>query len=472
MDIQTRIIKKLETEGKNVVWYPQPRQAIALECPAFELLFGGAAGGGKTDFLLADYAAGIPLYGDAWRGILFRKTYPELEEVIVRAKELYLPIGAEYHEQKKIFTFPNGAFLRLRSLDHESDVEHYQGHQYTWIGFDELGNYAADFCWVYMSSRARSAKGAPSYMRGTANPGGVGHAWIKNRFINGFEPGKIYTDAEGISHCFIPSKLEDNQILMQNDPDYEKRLNRLPEHLRRALREGDWDVIAGQYFDEWRRDRHVIKPFSLTQGAWYKFYAFDWGYVKPYALVKLAVNGDGKVIQYGEIYGCLPGEVNKGLRASSLEIAKKAKEHADAEGVTDIIMDPACWTKQDDHPSVADAFRNIGFRTEKANNERKPGWIRLHELMKTEDEYGRPMFQVFDTCVHTIRTIPVLLPDPHDPEDVDSKLEDHLADAVRYGIMTGNIKHPMRRLAAQTAGFHNPPKRWDTLKDNGFYPCL
>jgi hypothetical protein len=463
-----KLVNNLKKEGKCVVWYPQPRQAMALECPAFELLFGGAAGGGKTDFLLADYAAGIPQYGKDWRGILFRKTYPELEEVILRAKELYLPIEAEYHEQKKTFTFPNRAFLRLRSLDHESDVEHYQGHQYTWVGFDELGNYATDFQWVYMSSRARSASGAKCYLRGTANPGGVGHAWIKNRFINGFEPEKIYKDAEGITHCFIPSKLEDNQILMRNDPDYEKRLNRLPEHLRRALREGDWDVIAGQYFDEWRRERHVIKPFALTQGSWYKFYAFDWGYNKPYALIKLGVSGDGKVIQYGEIYGCVPGEVDKGVRESSLEAARKAKADADLEGVTDIVMDPACWAKQDDNPSVAENFQKVGFRCEKANNERVLGWGKLHELMKTDDEHGRPMFQAFDTCVHTIRTLPVLLPDPHNPEDVDSKLEDHLADAVRYGVTHRTIKYPMRRLAAQTAGFRHTPKRWDTLKDNGF----
>jgi len=470
MSIETTVTK-LKQDGKNVVWYPQARQALALECPAFELLFGGAAGGGKTDFLLADFAGGIPEYGKAWRGILFRKTYPELEEVIARAKELYLPIGAEYHEQKKTFTFPNGAWLRLRSLEHENDVQHYQGHQYTWVGFDELGNYATDFQWVYMSSRARSAAGAKCYMRGTANPGGVGHAWIKNRFINGFEPEKIYKDAEGISHCFIPSKLEDNQILMRNDPDYEKRLNRLPEHLRRALREGDWDVIAGQYFDEWRRDRHVIKPFTLIQGAWYKFYAFDWGFNKPYALVKLAVNGDGKVIQYGEIYGCLPGEVNKGVREGSPVVARRAKQDAEMEGVTDIIMDPACWSKDDDHLAVAEEFRKAGFRCEKANNERQSGWIKLHDLMKTDDEYGRPMFQVFDTCLHTIRTMPVLLPDPHKPEDVDSKLEDHLADAIRYGVMTGKIKYPMRRLAAQRAGFITPPKRRNTLEDlkkNGY----
>jgi hypothetical protein len=460
-------VEKLKHEGKNIVWYPQDKQAQALECPAYELLFGGAAGGGKTDFLLADYVAGVPEWGKAWRGIIFRRTYPELEEVILRAKELYLPVGAVFHEQKKTFTFPNGAWLRMRSLDSDQQVHEYQGHQYTWIGFDELGNYATDFCWTYMSSRCRSAAGAPCYMRGTANPGGTGHAWIKNRFIEGFESGKIYTDAEGMTRCFIPSRLEDNLILTGMDPDYEKRLNRLPGHLRRALREGDWDIVAGQYFDEWTREKHVCKPFPLIQGSYYKLYAFDWGYNKPYALVKLAISGDGQVFQYGELYGCLPGEINKGTRESSPDIARKAKQSADLEGVTDLIADPSCWNKQDGYPAVIDAFVTAGFQCVKANNDRVPGWTRIHELLKTEDEHHLPMLQVFDTCLHTIRTLPILLPDPHKPEDVDSSLEDHLADALRYGVMSQPARFPMQRMRSQP-GIRIPPKRWDTLRDNGF----
>jgi hypothetical protein len=453
----------INLEGMNIIWQPQPKQELALSCPAFELLFGGSAGGGKTDFLLADFAAGIPQYGQAWRGILFRKTYPQLEEIIIRGKELYVPVGGSYHEQKKTFSFPNGAYLRLRSLDRDADVEDYQGHQYSWIGFDELGNYRSDYCWTYMTSRCRSAAGAPCYMRGTANPGGVGHAWIKNRFIDGFTPEKMYRDEAGLTRCFIPSRLEDNQKLMEKNPQYKNQLHNLPEFLRRALLEGDWDLVAGQVFDEWRREKHVIKPFALEQRAWHKFYCFDWGYQAPYALVKLAVNGDGKVVQYGEIYGCKPGELNKGVKESSAEIARRAKESADAEGVTDLIADPSCWNKQDDHPSPIEAFQAVGFRCEKANNDRIPGWSKIHELLKTEDEYNRPMLQFFETCIHTIRTVPVLLPDEHRPEDVDSDMEDHLADALRYGIMSRTAKYPGTRL-----GIRKDPRRWDTLRDNGF----
>jgi hypothetical protein len=451
---------------EKVIWEPQQKQALALACPAFELFFGGARGGGKSDFLLADYLGGVNEWKSDWKGILLRRTYPELEELIARARELYLPLGAKYNEQKKTFTFPNGAILRMRSVERDAEVTQFQGYQYTWIGFDELGNYATDFCWIYMISDCRSAAGAPCYMRGTGNPGGVGHAWVKNRFIDGFESGKIYKIFNGedyTTRCFISSNLDDNRILMEKDPGYEKRLKNLPDHLYRAFRFGDWDVFAGQVFDEWRRQRHVIKPFALEQGAWHKFYAFDWGYSKPYALLKLAVNGDGKVILYGEIYGCQPGEINKGIREPSPEIARKAKASADAEGVTELIADPSCWTKHDDYPVVIEAFQATGFRCEKANNDRVPGWAKMHELLKTEDEHGRPMLQVFDTCVHTIRTLPLLLPHPHNPEDVDSNMEDHAPDALRYGIMSISARYPQARL-----GIRKDPKRWDTLTDNGF----
>jgi hypothetical protein len=149
-------------------------------------------------------------------------------------------------------------------------------------------------------------------MRATANPGGPGNNWIKNRWIDGFLPNKIYRDSEGLTRCFIPSLLKDNKILMTNNPQYERQLRGLPSHLRRALLEGDWDVVAGQVFDEWRRDKHVIRPRALPPDEWFRFYAFDWGYKSPYGIVKLAVNSGGKIIQYGEMYGCIPGEVNKG----------------------------------------------------------------------------------------------------------------------------------------------------------------
>jgi hypothetical protein len=219
------------------------------------------------------------------------------------------------------------------------------------------------------------------------------------------------------------------------------------------LYEGDWDVFAGQVFDEWRRERHVIAPFAMPQDAWRRFYCLDWGYSDPYAIAKLAVSAYGKVIQYGELYGCQWGEVDKGTKEASFEVAKKAWADAVSEGVTDLVADPACWGKLDGYPAPVTAFQDAGFRCIKANHDRIPGLQVFHDFLKQDDENGLPMFQVFSTCPQTIRTLPSLLPDPHKPNDVDSGMEDHLYDAIRYGLMSRFVSKPQLYLnRAQTAG--------------------
>jgi hypothetical protein len=433
----------------NVLWKPHYKQALALSCTAFEMLFGGAAGGGKSDFLLIDFWAGVMKYGKHWQGILFRRTYGELIELMKRAAQLYVPLGGRFINKTREYVFRNGASIRFMYLEHDSDVNRYQGHQYTWIGFDELGNYPSDYAWRYMISRCRSPAGVPCYMRATANPGGVGHAWIKARFIDGFEPNKIHRPKEeggaSTTRCFIPSRIEDNPTLMRNDPGYAERLKNLPKNQYRALRLGDWDIFAGQVFDEWRRDLHVVKPFALPQDGWRRFYCLDWGSFKPYAIAKLAVNRDGKVIQYGEIYGCRKDEYNRGTKEGSSEVAAKVWEMAANEGVTELIADPACWNKTDNSfPAPITAYQESGFKCIRANNDRIPGLNNFHNYLKEKDENGTPMFQVFSNCIHTIRTITALLPDPSRPEDVDSKLEDHLYDAIRYGLMSRFATQPQR----------------------------
>jgi hypothetical protein len=461
----------------SVLWEPQPRQAYAMRCDADQIFYGGAAGGGKTDCSLAFQMRGVLDYGKAWQGIIFRKTYPQLKEIIRRGKELYKPMGATYHQTDHVFRFPNGAEVWLANLEKDKDVEKYQGQQYTLIIFDELGNWLTDYCWMFMSSRNRSPAGVPCQMLGTGNPGGVGHVWIKNMFIDGFQPDVKYLipvaydeDAkkwEYISRCFIPARLEDNPKLLEKDPKYRITLLGLPKPMRRALYDGDWDVFGGQMFDEWRRERHVIKPFALAQDGWRRFYALDWGSSKPYAIVKLAVNYDGKVIQYGEIYGCQPRTVNTGTKESSPAVAKKAWDAAVAEGVTELIADPACWNKQDSaYPAPIDALKAAGFRCIKANNDRKAGLQVMHDYLKENDENGQPMFQAFNTCYHTIRTLPALMPAENDIEDVNSKMEDHLYDAVRYGLMSRYAAHPQRFLNNPQM----PPVRRTGSGSNGYSP--
>jgi len=460
------------TIHRQAHWTPHPKQSKALDSKAFELFYGGAAGGGKSDFLLVDYLKGVNPYGKDWIGILFRQTYPELSSLIRRAKELYLPLGARWEKTGKTFSFPNGAQLEMRSLEQEDDVTKYQGQQYTWVGFDELGNYATDFPWNYMITRTRSAQGVPSFIRGTANPGGKGHAWLKNRFIDGLEFGKVYkyrVKDKWLTQQFIHATLDDNPTMMINDPLYEAKLEMQPEHLRRALRYGDWDIFAGQYFDEWRRTKHVVKPFALPNGAWYKFYALDWGYIQPYAICKFAANGEGKIIQYGEIYGAAKDARNKGIRKPASQAAAEAWEDAINEGVTEIVADPANWSKTDDHPSAAEIFEKTGFQMIRADNERRPGWLSVHEHLKQTDEHGAPLLQVFETCHDTIRTLPVLLPSKKDPEDVDTTLEDHLADCLRYAVTSSFARNPQSNLRRQSRKYRSAAaKKYDVLDFNEY----
>ena len=452
----------------KVIWSPQKKQAQALANNAFELLYGGAAGGGKSDFLLVDFVSHCNQWRANWKGILFRRTYPELESIIERAKKLYIPLKAIWKKAERTFYFPTGSKLQFRSLESDEDVTKYQGQEYTWIGFDELGNYPTDYCWRYMLSRARSAEGAPCYIRGTANPGGPGHAWIKNRFIDRMEPGKIYKTNEGLTRCFIKALIQDNKKLIDNDPEYLKRLEMLPTHLRRALLEGDWDVFAGQVFDEFRREKHVVKPFAMPAGDWKRFYSLDWGFAKPFSLGKWAVNSEGRMVRYGEWYGCAKHETDTGLRMGAEEVATKAWGDATAEGVTEIIADPAIWNKIDDSPSIADKWEAAGFKMIPANNDRINGLMQVHQQMLTKGEDGKPMLLVFDNCLDFIRTIPVLVPNPRHPEDVDTKLEDHIYDESRYAIMSEFAKYPTRALRKQNGSWNFGGKRstsWDPLAD-------
>ena len=453
------------------IWSPQPKQALALSCPAGELFFGGAAGGGKSDFMLADFAAGASKYGRHWNGIIFRQTTSELEELQKRARELYSQLGAYFRgkgagEMGNTWVFPNGATLKMRYLESEKDVGRYQGHQYTWIGIDELGNYSTPYCWEFMKSRLRSPYGVPCYIRGTANPGGVGHAWIKQKFMDGHVPNKIFEKEMKLDNgkviktslCFIPSRLEDNAILMENDPEYEARLMSLPGHLARAMRYGDWSVFDGQVFESFNEAKHVIKPMALPPGDWFKFCSMDWGWSHPYSIAFWAVNSQGRLIRYRELYGCQEGEYNKGVKKSARTLAEEAWTFAIYDGVKDMVADPAIWKDEkisDDSVSIAQEFEKVGFKMHKANNDRINGLVMVDQFLKTPiDQNGTPMLTVFNTCTGFIRTIPMLTPNPNRPEDVNTDLEDHIYDDTRYAVMSEFVKHPTVALRKQNGSWY------------------
>jgi len=415
------------------MWEPQPKQRLALMSKDFELFFGGARGGGKSDFLLADFARGIE-HGDAYTGIIFRHTYPQLEELISRSYDLYKPLGGTYNQKDNIWKFPTGAKLKMRPLENDRDVRSYQGHQYQFVAFDEVTNWATDYAYLTLFGCVRSAKGVPCFVRAAANPRGPGHQWVKRRFIDPAPPMTPFRDPDtGLSRVFIPSFITDNLALMKNDPTYEIRLKALPPSLYKAYRFGDWDTIEGQFFEEFDRRVHVVQPFSIPK-TWRKFCCMDWGYSRPYAILWVAVDHDGRGWIYREKYGCT-GKPNEGTKEDALEVAKSAWNASLYEGVTEMVADPACWTKIGLGASIADQFHKAGFRMTKANNDRKNGWMRLHQVMKQVNE-NRPMIQIFSNCINLIRTLPTMPTDPANPDDLDTNAEDHLADALRYGSMS------------------------------------
>ena len=439
---------------KSVLWQPQPKQALALKCPATELFYGGAAGGGKSDFLLIDALTGAAKYGKGYAAIIFRQSREQLGELFKRANDLYLPMGAEFKMKSQlgsnIYFFPNGSTIQFAYLEKDNDVTVYQGQQYCYVGFDELGNYPTDYAWNYMQSRLRSARGYPTFIRGTGNPGGRGQGWIRQRFMDGKLPNRIYVreiklksgEVRRYSSCFIPSSLYDNKVLMENDPEYEAKLLMLPPHLRDALLNGSWDVFAGQVFSAFKRETHVRARFTIDSRYWFKFCSLDWGWSHPYDLQWWAVNRDGRMYMYRETYGCKEGEYNTGVKEGSDHLAERAWSMALNEGVTDCVADPAIFAKTDDQPSIAEVFEKYGWRMHRGNNDRVNGLILFNQMIENTDENGIPMLTVAPECEGFIRTIPSLTPDPKHQEDIDSRLEDHPYDAGRYAVMSDFAQHP------------------------------
>ena len=444
-------------------WAPQPgpqTEAITADW-VDELFYGGAAGGGKSDFLLGDYLQDVPTYGAHWQGVVFRRTYNELEDLLRRAREIFPVSGGSWHEQAKTWSWANGASLRMRYIERDADATRYQGHQFAWIGWDELTQWPTDYGYRFLRARLRSAHHIPTKrIRAAANPGGVGHHWVKAYFVDphpaGYEP--IYDPTTKARRMFIPAKLRDNKILLGSDPTYADRLRGLSsDSMVRAWLEGDWTVIEGAYFDCWRTDRHVIAPFDIPSD-WTKFRSMDWGSARPYSVGWWAIAPDdyrarnlrgetvvlprGALVRYREMYGCA-STPNQGLKQTAEQVGT-AILLKETERLRYAVLDPACF-KEDGGPSIAERL-NVTLMAGRArpfhaaDNARIPqrgsmgGWDQMRARLI--GEAGSPMIYCFSTCGASIRTIPALQHDPAKMEDVNTESEDHAADEWRYACMS------------------------------------
>lgn len=442
-------------EQVRVAWEPQPGpQSALIACPVFEVFYGGARGGGKTDGMLGDFAEHAGSYGENAIGLMVRRERTELVETIERSRAIYLPLGAKFHEQDKMWRFPNGARLRFAYLARDADADAYQGHSYSRVYVEEIGNFPSDKPILKLMATLRSGAGVPVGFRATGNPGGPGHQWVKARYIDPAPGGMVvgkreFTDpftGQPVSRdwVFIPSKLNDNRYL---GSEYVANLYLAgSESLVRAWLEGDWNVVDGAFFDCWSQSM-ILRPFSVP-ADWIRFRSMDWGSAAPFSVGWWAVAQDdhateagiiprGALVRYREWYGATGPNV--GLKLTAEEVAKGIVERERGDKIAYGVIDPSAF-RQDGGPSIAERMMKAGVTFRPADNARVAkvgalgGWDQMRARMRGED--GRPMLYVFDTCRDSIRTIPSLQHDRDRPEDLDTDGEDHAADEWRYACMS------------------------------------
>ena len=440
--------KSLRTVAEeNVIFRPNDGpQTDFLAASETDVLYGGAAGGGKSYAMLVD-----PLrfaHRAAHRALILRRSMPELRELIDKSRELYPKAfpGCKYKEVEKLWNFPSGAKIEFGFLERDADVYRYQGQAYSWIGFDEITHQATEFSWNYLASRLRTTD--PEiipYMRCTANPGGVGAHWVKKRYIDPAPPNESFKGSDGLIRKFIPARLEDNPFLA-TDGRYEQMLKALPPTQRRQLLEGDWEVAEGAAFTEFDRHLHVIEPFEIPI-HWERTKGIDYGYASESACVWGAIDpDDGTLIIYRELY-------RKGLLGTDLAHIITEMELNDPMSVPG-VLDTACWNRTGQTgPTVGETLVKAGHKLRRADKNRIAGKIQIHEYLKLQQS-GRPKLQIFNTCPNLIRELQSIPLDKSNPEDVDTKASDHAYDALRYLIMARPRVHDtysqMRELQLQT----------------------
>lgn len=491
---QEPIIRYIDGIQHEVVWKAQPGpQSFLLSCPVTEILYGGARGGGKTDSILGEWATHAQQYGINAIGLCVRRERTQLVEMIERSKVIYGRLGATFHEQDKMWRFPNGARLRFAYLENDADAQNYQGHSYSRVYVEEMGTFPdiAPIMKLMATLRPPHGSNTPCKFIATANPGGPGHLWIKQRYIdpaplglkilptpyvNPFTGEKIYRD-----RIFIPARVTDNMYV--NNAEYIGNLylaaNNDPEIIKSWLL-GDWNVMLGAFFHEWDPQRHIIRRFNVPK-SWTRFMSLDWGSYRPFSVGWWAVVPDefdfvdnfgnipeikslvdqrpvrlprGAIVRYKEYYGAqkdLNGMTvpNSGLKMTVEDVAAnivhmerlEPKNENGRARLAYRVADPKIFS-EDGGPSMAERFaaRPYGLNFIKADNKRvgragmMGGWDQVRSRLRGED--GRPMIYFMDNCVEAIRTLPAMQHDEDNPEDVDTDGEDHAPDEIRYACMS------------------------------------
>lgn len=452
-----------EAKPQEVVFVPNKGpQTDFLSASEQEVLYGGAAGGGKSFAMVADPVRYFQ-HPQA-NMVLLRRTTEELRELKNVARQLYPRFhpGMRWSERDSTWTSPWGAKLWMSYLDRDDDTLRYQGQQYTWIGFDELTQWASPYAWDYMRSRLRTgAKDLPTYMRATSNPGGPGHVWVKKMFIDpapwnkpfwarDIETGDILRWPKNSRYAqenncvgrpmftrrFIPAKLWDNPYISE-DGRYEANLLSLSENQRKQLLDGNWDIAEGAAFPEFDREIHVTEPFRIPDN-WIRFRACDYGYSSYSAVLWFAENPSNKqLFVYRELYV---------KRVHAEDLAWLIYEAEKGERIRYGMLDSSLWHQRGDKTCLANQMMKAGEYylkwkpSDRTKGSRVSNKNQIHQLLAVNEFTGEPQLQIFRTCINLINELPTIPLDKNKPEDVDTKVDDHLYDALRYGVASRSQK--------------------------------
>lgn len=407
------------------------KQLAFIETDATEVLFGGAAGGGKSWAQLIDaflYAVKYPKS----KQLILRRTFPELEKSLIRSALGLYPKGRyKYNSSNHTMTFQNGSLIDFGYCDVENDVFKYQSSEYDVIRFDELTHFS-ETMYLYLTSRLRGANNFPKQIKSSTNPGGVGHEWVKARFIDCCPANTINETPTG-TRIFIPSFVTDNKFLIDKDPQYLTRLENLSETDKKALLYGDWDIFEGQYFPEFDRKIHVVEPFEIPE-YWQRFCSLDYG-LDMTACLWYAVNTQGDIFVYKEFE--VPNLAISDAAAYILDRTRKDEK------IQYIVASPDLWNRrQETGKSGVEIMYESGIKNlVRATNSRVPGWRIVREYLKPRtDEFGEQSakLKIFKTCTEIIKCLPKLQHDPKDPEDAAGQPHEitHAPESLRYGLVS------------------------------------